>query len=117
MNWSRLLLLLALALGFAIFLAVGPDEQSVIRESTAWREAARNHVFAALALFFVAEIVFVALSVPIGIWMSALGGFLFGFWIGAAVVSVAAMLGAMLAFLAARYVFFDAIHRLANTRP
>ena len=117
MNWSRWLLLVALALGFALFLAFGPDEQSVIRESTAWREAARNHLFAALTLFFIAEVVIVAFSVPIGIWMSALGGFLFGFSIGTAAVSVAAMLGAMLAFLAARYVFFDAIHRLANTRP
>ena len=32
-------------------------------------------------------------------------------------VSVAAMLGAILAFLSARYVFFDAIHRAARTRP
>ena len=61
--------------------------------------------------------VLVALSVPVGIWMSALAGFLFGFWIGTAVVSVAAMLGALLAFLAARYVFFDAIHRAARIRP
>jgi uncharacterized membrane protein YdjX (TVP38/TMEM64 family) len=117
MTWSRWLLLIALALGLALFLAVGPDEQTVVGESASWRDAARNNLFAALALFFVAEVVFVALSVPIGIWMSALGGFLFGFWIGTAVVSVAAMLGAILAFLAARYVFCDAIHRLANTRP
>jgi uncharacterized membrane protein YdjX (TVP38/TMEM64 family) len=65
----------------------------------------------------VAEVVLVAVSAPVGIWMSALAGFLFGFWIGVAVVSVAAMIGALLAFFAARYVFFDAIHRASHTRP
>ena len=39
------------------------------------------------------------------------------FTLTAAVVSVAAMLGAVLAFLSARYVFFDVIHRAARTRP
>lgn len=117
MNWGRRLLLAAIATGIALFLTLGPDEQAVIRASAAWREAARNNLFAALAVFFIAEVILVALSAPVGIWMSALGGFLFGFWVGTAVVSVAAMLGAILAFLAARYIFFDMIHRAAETRP
>jgi uncharacterized membrane protein YdjX (TVP38/TMEM64 family) len=117
MNWGRWLLLIAIGSGIALFLALGPDEQAVIRESAAWREAARNNLFAALAVFFIAEVVAVALSLPVGFWMSALAGFLFGLWVGTAVVSVAAMVGAILAFLSARYVFFDALHRLADTRP
>lgn len=117
MTRGRLLLLLALVLGIGLFFTLGPDEQIVIRESAAWREAARNNLFVALALFFIAEAILVAMSVPIGIWMSALGGFLFGLWVGTAVVSVAAMLGALVAFLAARYIFFDAIHRVALGRP
>jgi uncharacterized membrane protein YdjX (TVP38/TMEM64 family) len=117
MNWSRWLLLFALVAGLALFFALGPDEAALIRESASWRDQARNNLFAALAIFFVAEVVLVALSAPVGIWMSALGGFLFGFWIGTLVVSVAAMAGAMLAFLAARYVFFGAIHRYAQSRP
>jgi uncharacterized membrane protein YdjX (TVP38/TMEM64 family) len=117
MNRGRWLLLTAIVAGVALFLALGPDEQAVIRESVAWREAARNNLFAALTVFFLAEVVLIAFSVPVGIWMSALAGFLFGFWIGTAVVSVAAMLGAILAFLAARYVFADAIHRAAEARP
>jgi len=117
MNRGRWLLLIALALGVALVLALGPDEETVIRRSTAWRAAARSHLFAALALFLIAEVVLVALSVPVGIWMSALGGFLFGFWIGMAVVCSAALVGAVLAFLAARYIFLDAIHRLARSRP
>lgn len=117
MNRGRWLLLIALALGAALILALRPDEQTVIREAAAWRAAVRSHLFAALALFLIVEVVLVAFSVPVGIWMSALGGFLFGFWIGTAVVTVAALLGAMLAFLAARYIFFDIIHRFAHTRP
>ena len=38
MTRSRWLLFAALVLGFALFLAFGPDEQTVIRESAAWRE-------------------------------------------------------------------------------
>jgi uncharacterized membrane protein YdjX (TVP38/TMEM64 family) len=114
---GRWLLLFVFLVAFALFLAVGPDEQTVIRESVAWREEARANLALALAIFFVAEVVLVAVSAPVGIWMSALAGFLFGFWIGTAVVSVAAMLGAMLAFLAARYIFFDAIHSGVRTRP
>jgi uncharacterized membrane protein YdjX (TVP38/TMEM64 family) len=117
MNWGRWLLLTVVVVAVALFFALGPDEAAVIRESSVWREAARNNLFAALAVFFIAEVIAVALSLPVGFWMSALAGFLFGFWIGTAVVSVAAMLGAILAFLSARYVFFDAIHRAAHTRP
>ena len=117
MNRGRWLLLAVIVIGITLFVVLGPDKQAVIRESTAWRQAAHNHLFAALAIFLIAEVILVAFSVPVGIWVSALGGFLFGLWIGTAVVSVAAMLGAILAFLSARYVFFDAIHRAARTRP
>jgi uncharacterized membrane protein YdjX (TVP38/TMEM64 family) len=68
-------------------------------------------------IYFVAEVVLVALSVPVGIWMSFLGGFLFGVWVGSAVVAIAGTLGAVLAFLAARYVFADVLHRLVQSRP
>lgn len=117
MNRNRWLLLAAFVAALVLFLAFGPDEQTMIRESAAWRELARNNLFAALVLFFIAEVVAVSLSLPIGFWMSVLAGFLFGLWIGTAVVSVAAMIGAVLAFLSARYVFFEAIHRMAQTRP
>ncbi len=117
MTRGRWLLLFVFLLGFALFLALGPDEQTVIRESAVWREWTRTHLWTALAIFLVAEVVLVAVSAPVGIWMSALAGFLFGFWIGVAVVSVAAMMGALLAFFAARYVFFNAIHRASHTRP
>jgi uncharacterized membrane protein YdjX (TVP38/TMEM64 family) len=49
--------------------------------------------------------------------MTVLAGFLFDVWVGTAVVSVASTAGAVLAFLSARFVFHDAIHRAARHRP
>ena len=117
MSWRRGLLLLALVTGLGLVHLLGPDEATIIRESAAWRDAARSHLIVALALFLAVEVVLVALSAPVGIWLSALGGFLFGFWIGTAVVVTAAMLGATVAFLSARFIFFDALHRAARSRP
>jgi uncharacterized membrane protein YdjX (TVP38/TMEM64 family) len=117
MNRRRWILLFALALAVTLVILLGPDEATVLRESAARRDWACAHPLLALGLFFVAEVLLVALSVPVGIWMSALGGFLFGFWMGLAVVSLAALMGAILAFLAARMIFFDALHRLARSRP
>jgi uncharacterized membrane protein YdjX (TVP38/TMEM64 family) len=117
MNWGRWLALVAVATAVLLFVAFGPDEQAVIRESAAWRAAARDHFFTALAVFFLAEVVVVAFSIPVGIWMSLLAGFLFDVWAGVAVVAVSATLGAVFAFLAARYVFADALRRAAAARP
>jgi uncharacterized membrane protein YdjX (TVP38/TMEM64 family) len=117
MTLSRWLVLVAVVTAVAAFVAFGPDEEVVIRESARWRDYAREHSATALALFFVAEVAVVALSIPVGIWMTLLAGFLFGVWTATTVVAVAATLGAVLAFLAARYVFADTLHRAATTRP
>ena len=103
--------------GVVVFLTHGPDEQTVIRESGRWRAAAREHLFAALAAFFAVEVVLIALSAPIGIWLTVLAGFLFGTWLGTAVVNAGSTLGAILAFLLARYMFADALRRAAANRP
>jgi uncharacterized membrane protein YdjX (TVP38/TMEM64 family) len=117
MTLSRWLVLLGGVAAVAAFIAFGPNEQTVIRQSAAWRDAAREHFITALAIFFVAEVAVVALSLPIGIWMTLLAGFLFGVWVATAVVAVSATLGAVLAFLAARYAFADALRRAAESRP
>jgi uncharacterized membrane protein YdjX (TVP38/TMEM64 family) len=117
MTRGRWLLLIALVAGLGLFLAFGPDERAVVRHSAAWRAAARDNLFVALAAFLAAEVVIVALSVPVGIWLTALAGFLFGTWLGTAAANVGATAGAILAFLSARYVFADALRRAAGTRP
>jgi uncharacterized membrane protein YdjX (TVP38/TMEM64 family) len=116
-NRGRGLVLALAAAGVALFLAYGPDERTVIRQSGGWRAAVREHLFVALAVFFAAEVVLVAASAPIGIWLTALAGFLFGPWLGTAVVNLGSTLGAVLAFLTARYVFADALRRAAEHRP
>ncbi|MBX9578863.1 MAG: VTT domain-containing protein [Gemmataceae bacterium] len=115
-TWGRWLVLAAVIAGVALFLAYGPDEQTVIRRSGEWRAAARADLAAALAVFVLAGTVVIALSVPVGIWLTALAGFLFGTWLGAAAVNIGATAGAALAFLAARYVFAGPLRRAAS-RP
>jgi uncharacterized membrane protein YdjX (TVP38/TMEM64 family) len=117
LNRGRLLVLAGLAAGVGLFLLLGPGEQAVIRRSGEWRAAARADLPTALAVFVLAEVVLVALSVPVGVWLTVLAGFLFGTWLGTAAVSVAATAGAVLAFLAARYVFAGPLHRAAASRP
>ena len=69
-----------------------------------------------VAIFLAAEIAVAALSIPVGIWMTLLAGFLFGVWMGTAVVAVGATAGSVISFLAARYVFADWLHRGARKR-
>lgn len=66
---------------------------------TAWRDA--NWVVAAL-VFSVAYVVSVAFSLPGAVWLTLLGGFLFGIVTGTALVVLSATVGATLLFLAAR---------------
>jgi uncharacterized membrane protein YdjX (TVP38/TMEM64 family) len=116
-NWGRWLIVMSIVVGLVLFLAFGPDEQTVLRRSAEWREMARSHLTAALMLFFVAAVILIAFSAPVGIWLTVLAGFLFGTWLGTAVVNVAATIGAILAFLSARHVLAGAIHRVALTHP
>jgi uncharacterized membrane protein YdjX (TVP38/TMEM64 family) len=67
---------------------------------------------ATLAVYAVAT----ALSFPGGVLMSLAVGFLFGRWVGAAIVIVAATVGATAAFLSARYLFADAARRRMGPR-
>lgn len=104
-GWRRLLPFVALiAAGAAAFLLIG-DLLSfeALRDNRdaliAWRDA--NIWLAALTFFAVYTIV-VALSIPGAIWLTLLGGFLFGALIGAPLIVLAATLGATMVFLIAR---------------
>jgi uncharacterized membrane protein YdjX (TVP38/TMEM64 family) len=116
-NWGRWLILASIVVGMGSFFVFGPDEQTLLQRSAEWREAARSHLAVSLLLFFVAEVLLIACSVPIGIWLTVLGGFLFGTWVGTAVVNCGSTLGAVLAFLSVRTVFAGAIRRFAAARP
>jgi uncharacterized membrane protein YdjX (TVP38/TMEM64 family) len=64
-----------------------------------------EHFFFALILFAVVYVVLVALSLPATAGMTILAGALFGRWIGTGVSSIAATVGATMAFLSSRYLF------------
>ena len=74
----------------------------------AWTE---GHYAVAAALFIVLYCAQTALSLPGATVFSLAGGFLFGTLPGALFVNLGATSGATLAFLAARYLFRDAVER------
>lgn len=64
--------------------------------------------------FVLAYAAFTALSLPTGLLMSTLGGFLFGTALGGALIVVGATLGATLVFLVAKTVLGDALRARAG---
>ena len=62
-----------------------------------------------LAVFFAVYVTMAALSFPGATILTLAGGAIFGLWVGLVVVSFASSLGALLAFLAARYLLADTV--------
>lgn len=109
----RRLLLGALALLLAFGLARGLEQQltlegmrALVQDLTAFREASPIAAAAAYLLVYVA---ITALSIPGAVLLTLAGGALFGLGWGLLLVSFASSLGALLAFLVARYLFRDAV--------
>ena len=69
------------------------------------------HYGLALALAFAVYTTATALSLPTGTVLSLTLGFLFGRWVATALIVTAGTLGATLLFLAARYLFGEALRR------
>jgi uncharacterized membrane protein YdjX (TVP38/TMEM64 family) len=116
-NWGRWCVFSMTLLAVGWFFLAGPDEHTVIARSTAWRAAAREQLFVTVVVFFLLEVVLVGLSLPVSFWLTVLAGFLFGTGLGTVVVSFASTSGAVVAFLAARYVYAGTIRRAAAKQP
>jgi uncharacterized membrane protein YdjX (TVP38/TMEM64 family) len=69
------------------------------------------HYATALLIAFLVYAGATAFSIPGGLVLSLTMGFLFGRWVGTALVVAAATVGATLLFLAARYLFADAARK------
>lgn len=69
-----------------------------------------------MAVFSLAYIVIVALSLPGATIMTLASGAIFGLWVGVPIVLVSATIGATLAFLAARYVLRDFVQKRFGDR-
>ena len=115
MTRGRLALLVALVVAIVAFFALDGERYLSLDAVKSHRDAllafTQAHFVASLVIAFVVYVAATALSVPGGLVLSLTMGFLFGRWLGTALVVIAATTGATLAFLAARYLFADAARR------
>lgn len=109
----RLLPVLLLAAGFIAFFAFGLDRYlsfQALQDNRAlllhWRD--ENYLLAALA-FTGGYAVLSGFSLPVGLWMTLIGGFLFGTVAGGFLSLFGASAGATAVFLAARHAFTDSL--------
>jgi uncharacterized membrane protein YdjX (TVP38/TMEM64 family) len=114
----RFLPVAILLLGLVLFLLLGLGRhfsfEALSRnhaELTAW--VAANGALAAL-IFVLGYATAIAFSLPIGMLVTPLAGYLFGPWLGACLAIIGATLGAIAVFLAARTAFYDLFHARAG---
>ena len=110
-KWIKLAIVAAFAVAIIAFFALGGQQYLTLDTIKANRDALKSfasaHLLLALAIAFAVYALAVACSLPGALILSLTCGFLFGRWLGAAVIVSAATLGATLVFLAARYLFAD----------
>jgi len=75
---------------------------SLVAHRADWAAAVARHPVAAPFAFIGIYAAAVALSLPVGLWLSLLGGLLFGMWFGGVLTVLGASIGAVLLFLIAR---------------
>jgi uncharacterized membrane protein YdjX (TVP38/TMEM64 family) len=112
-GWSRWLPLIVLVAAMAVVFGMGWHKylsfRTVGENYGALREFISSNVLGALAIFMLAYIAVVALSLPGGLIMTLSGGLLFGWQIGAPATIVAATIGATLVFLIAKSSFGETL--------
>lgn len=79
-------------------------------------ECYEHHSAVTILVYFLVYVLVTALSVPGAAVMTLAGGAIFGVATGTLIVSFASSLGATLAFLAARYLFRDAVQTRFGTK-
>ncbi|MDE8348664.1 MAG: VTT domain-containing protein [Acidocella sp.] len=95
---------------------------SLVEHRAEWSADAAAHPVAAPFVFISIYTAAVALSLPVGLWLSLLGGLLFGMWLGSLLTVVSASCGAIILFLLARGLlapFFEQkfAGKIAKLRP
>jgi uncharacterized membrane protein YdjX (TVP38/TMEM64 family) len=111
----RIVLALVFAGAVAAFFALGGYRYLTLDTIKANRDAllafTQAHYAQALVIAFAVYVAAAAFSLPGGLLLSLTCGFLFGRWVGTVLVVFAASIGATLLFVAARYVFADALRK------
>lgn len=123
MSQNKLWLKLAVATLFigvlAAFFALGGEQYLSLDAIKNNRDSllayTENHYVFAILLAILIYTASTAFSIPGAVLLSLTVGFLFGRWVGTAVILLAATLGATLVFLAARYLFADAARQKLNS--
>jgi uncharacterized membrane protein YdjX (TVP38/TMEM64 family) len=119
-RWLRLLLLALAVAAVIVFYLAGLHEQlrweSVRSRIEHWQRLADEHLLVSLTVFFLLYVTATALSLPVALILSLVGGALFGRWVGVGVVSVASTCGASLAFLGSRYLFRTSVRKRFGDR-
>lgn len=109
--WGKLVVVGLFVGAIAAFFAFGGQQFLSLETVKSNRDAllsfADRHYVAALAIAFLVYSGATALSFPGGLVLSLAMGFIFGRWVGTALVVIAATTGATGIFLAARYLFAD----------
>lgn len=113
--WIRALILVAFVAALAAYFGLGAQKWLSLASLKEHRDElllyTRHHyplmVMAMVAVYTAAT----ALSIPGATVLSLATGFLFGRWAGTLVIMISATAGATLVFLAARYLFADAVQR------
>lgn len=120
MTQARVLLLLAIAAVIAAFLLLDLgrflDLDSLRATQDGIAAFRGGQPLLAAALYFLAYVVMAALSLPGAAIMTLAGGAIFGLWQGLLLASFASSVGALAAFLVARFVAGGAIQRRYGTR-
>jgi len=119
-DWRKLALLGAVAAALAAFFLLGGPRWLSLDTLQSNRERLLDftgrHYAAVLVGAMLVYAAATALSFPGAVVLTLAAGFVFGPWVGTAVVVVGATIGATLAFLGARYLFADAARRRMGPR-
>lgn len=114
-RWGQWVVAALFVGGLVAFFALGGQRYLSLDMIKANRDAllafADRHFAAAVVIAFAIYAGATALSVPGALVLSLAVGFIFGRWVGTAIVVAAATVGATLVFLAARYLFAEAARK------
>lgn len=112
---ARLLTALALIVALASFFALGGPQvlsfENLLNSRSTLAEFTQSNLVLALVIYMACYVVVVALSIPGGLLLTIMGGFLFGGWLGGAAAVLSATLGATCLFLIARFALAGAARR------
>lgn len=110
-QYTKLIFVVLLSAGFALFFLLGLQHQLTLHELKARKDELvglyeqRPLLFA--GIFFMLYVAVTAFSFPGAVVLTLASGAIFGFWPGVVITSFASTIGASLAFLSSRYVLRD----------